>query len=49
MSSDDDETTDLMDHSDLYVLDFNPTLRTLSMLAVIRNKLDINCLPASLR
>lgn len=44
-----EDTSDLMDHNDLYVLDLNPTLRSLSMLAVIDNKLDYTCLPASLQ
>ncbi|GLV40018.1 uncharacterized protein CBL_10914 [Carabus blaptoides fortunei] len=44
-----EDTSDLMDHNDLYVLDLNPTLRSLTMLAVIENKLDYTCLPASLQ
>ena len=32
------DTTPLMDHSDLFVLDLNPTLRTLCLMKVIENK-----------
>ncbi|KAK6181602.1 hypothetical protein SNE40_009424 [Patella caerulea] len=41
--------TDLIDHSDLYVLDFSPSLKTLCNLAVLEYKLDTKCLPMSLR
>lgn len=44
-----DENADLMDHSDLHVLDFSPSLRTLSMISVIKYNLDIGCLPASVK
>ncbi|XP_064484621.1 kelch domain-containing protein 3-like isoform X2 [Ornithodoros turicata] len=39
----------LMDHSDLHVLDFAPTLKTLSLLAVIEARLDISNLPQDIR
>lgn len=40
---------DLLDHNDLHVLDFNPTLRQLSILSVIKYKLDQSKLPDILR
>lgn len=40
---------DLMDHSDLHVLDFSPSLRTLCLLTVAENGLDTSCLPKDLR
>ncbi|XP_029448645.1 kelch domain-containing protein 3 isoform X3 [Rhinatrema bivittatum] len=40
---------DLMDHSDLYILDFNPSLKTLCKLVVIHHNLDQSCLPHDLR
>lgn len=39
----------LVDHSDMYVLDFNPTLRTLCMKAVKEYGLDMSSLPHHLR
>lgn len=39
----------LTDHSDMYVLDFKPTLRTLCMKAVRKNKLEISSLPNNLK
>ncbi|XP_002731257.1 kelch domain-containing protein 3-like [Saccoglossus kowalevskii] len=39
----------LMDHSDLYILDFAPTLKTLCKLSVITHKLDISSLPHDIR
>lgn len=39
----------LMDHSDLHVLDFAPTLKTLSLLAVIEARLDTSNLPQDIR
>ncbi|XP_037499359.1 kelch domain-containing protein 3 isoform X1 [Rhipicephalus sanguineus] len=39
----------LMDHSDLHVLDFAPTLKTLCLLAVIDARLDISHLPQDIR
>ncbi|EDO42909.1 predicted protein [Nematostella vectensis] len=47
-STTDDEFS-LQDHSDLYVLDFDPTLRTLCKIAVLQHKLDIGVLPKVLR
>ncbi|TRZ01630.1 hypothetical protein DNTS_015962 [Danionella cerebrum] len=35
----------LMDHSDLFILDFSPDLKTLCKLAVIQYKLDQSSLP----
>lgn len=40
---------DLTDHSDLHVLDFAPTLKTLCQLAVVEYKMDTSCLPQVLR
>ncbi|KAK4824827.1 hypothetical protein QYF61_020200 [Mycteria americana] len=40
---------DLMDHSDLYILDFSPSLKTLCKLAVIQYSLDQSCLPHDIR
>ncbi|XP_064602184.1 kelch domain-containing protein 3-like [Liolophura sinensis] len=39
----------LMDHSDLHVLDFTSTLKTLCMLAVMEHKLDTTGLPKDIR
>lgn len=39
----------LMDHSDLYVLDTFPSLKTLCMLLVIEHQLDKSCLPKVVR
>ncbi|KAL3872612.1 hypothetical protein ACJMK2_035827 [Sinanodonta woodiana] len=44
-----DNDLNLMDHSDLHVLDFSPTLKTLCQLAVLEYKLDTSCLPRDLR
>ncbi|RWS28739.1 kelch domain-containing protein 3-like protein [Leptotrombidium deliense] len=35
----------LVDHSDLYVIDISPNLKTLCLLAVIENDMDTNLLP----
>ncbi|XP_033733715.1 kelch domain-containing protein 3-like [Pecten maximus] len=40
---------DLTDHSDLHVLDFAPSLKTLCQIAVIEHKLETQCLPSFLR
>ncbi|XP_063300283.1 kelch domain-containing protein 3 [Pelobates fuscus] len=39
----------LMDHSDLYILDFSPSLKTLCKLAVLHYNLDQSCLPHDIR
>lgn len=39
----------LIDHSDMYILDFEPTLRTLSMIAIKKYKLDDSVLPDKLK
>ncbi|CAM9686602.1 kelch domain-containing protein 3 isoform X1 [Lethenteron reissneri] len=39
----------LMDHSDLYILDFAPSLKTLCTLAVVQYKLDLSNLPHDIR
>jgi len=39
----------LKDHSDLYVLDFYPSLKTLCLLSVVDNKLDTSLLPRELQ
>lgn len=39
----------LVDHSDMYVLDFKPTLKTLCMIAVRKYKLDETSLPHNLK
>jgi len=43
-----DSEFNLMDHSDLYVLDFYPSLKTLCLLSVVDNKLDTSLLPRDL-
>lgn len=51
-STDDNHTeqdSNLMDHSDLHVLDLAPSLKTLAQLTVIEHKLDSSCLPRDLR
>jgi len=40
---------DLIDHSDLHILDFSPSLKTLCKLAVIQYNLDQSCLPHDIR
>ncbi|XP_064623160.1 kelch domain-containing protein 3-like [Lineus longissimus] len=40
-----DSDSDLMDHSDLHVLDFSPSLKTLCQLVVLELKLDTKYLP----
>jgi len=40
---------ELTDHSDMYILDFQPSLKTLCILAVYNNKLDCSILPQSLK
>ncbi|UYV83759.1 KLHDC3 [Cordylochernes scorpioides] len=39
----------LQDHGDLYVLDLWPSLKTLSILSVIKHKLDYSCLPKDIK
>lgn len=39
----------LIDNNDTNILDFNPSLKTLAMLAVIENRIDTTCLPRELR
>ncbi|XP_018564795.1 kelch domain-containing protein 3-like isoform X2 [Anoplophora glabripennis] len=39
----------LMDHSDMYVLDFQPTLKTLCIIAVRQYKLDESVLPTNVK
>ncbi|KAI4876761.1 hypothetical protein NFI96_002805 [Prochilodus magdalenae] len=39
----------LMDHSDLYILDFSPDLKTLCKIAVIQFSLDQSGLPHDIR
>ncbi|KAK9885657.1 hypothetical protein WA026_012421 [Henosepilachna vigintioctopunctata] len=39
----------LVDHSDMHILDFCPSLRTLCMLAIKKNKLEDSSLPFNLR
>jgi hypothetical protein len=45
---DEDNSTKLMDHNDLYVLDLNPSLKTLAMLQVKNNQLSTEGLPATI-
>lgn len=40
---------ELTDHSDMYILDFEPSLKTLCVIAVSDYKLDISNLPQSLK
>ena len=44
-----DSEFNLMDHSDLYVLDFYPSLKTLCLIAVVDHKLDTTLLPRDLQ
>ncbi|KAH9509145.1 kelch domain-containing protein 3 [Bulinus truncatus] len=41
--------SDLIDRSDLYVLDFEPSLKTLASLVILEHKLDCSFLPHDLR
>eukprot|EP00088_Acartia_fossae_P008534 TRINITY_DN14086_c0_g1_i3.p1 TRINITY_DN14086_c0_g1~~TRINITY_DN14086_c0_g1_i3.p1 ORF type:complete len:430 (-),score=43.45 TRINITY_DN14086_c0_g1_i3:185-1372(-) len=52
LMNEDGEGTDhseLMDHSDLHVLDLQPTLKTLAILKIIRHRIDRKGLPATIR
>ncbi|GFO17289.1 kelch domain-containing protein 3 [Plakobranchus ocellatus] len=40
---------DLIDRSDLFILDFEPSLKTLASLVIIEHNLDRECLPHDLR
>ncbi|RUS81731.1 hypothetical protein EGW08_010485 [Elysia chlorotica] len=40
---------DLIDRSDLFVLDFEPSLKTLASLVILKHNLDRECLPHDLR
>ncbi|XP_068159477.1 kelch domain-containing protein 3 [Drosophila tropicalis] len=42
-------TVTLIDYSDLHVLDFEPTLKTLATMVVLKHQLDITGLPRSFR
>lgn len=44
-----DDEYNLQDHSDLYILDLEPSLRTLCKLAVIQYRLDQTLLPRVLK
>lgn len=39
----------LWDYNDVHVLDFQPSLRTLAMLTVLKHKLDQSLLPQTLK
>lgn len=39
----------LIDHSDMYILDFKPSLKTLCLLAVKKYKLDDTHLPHTIK
>ncbi|XP_041352699.1 kelch domain-containing protein 3-like [Gigantopelta aegis] len=41
--------SDLIDHSDLHILDFAPSLKTLCEIFVLNLKLDTSCLPVDIR
>uniref|UniRef100_A0A0B7A1U0 Kelch domain-containing protein 3 n=1 Tax=Arion vulgaris TaxID=1028688 RepID=A0A0B7A1U0_9EUPU len=41
--------SNLIDRSDLYVLDFEPSLKTLAFMVIIEHRLDRTCLPHDLR
>lgn len=41
----DDDPERLIDNSDLHVLDYTPSLKTLSILTVLQYNLDQSCLP----
>ncbi|CAG5114765.1 unnamed protein product, partial [Candidula unifasciata] len=40
--------SNLIDRSDLYILDLEPTLKTLTLMVIIEHKLDRSCLPHDL-
>lgn len=40
---------DLVDHSDMYILDFEPSLKTLCIDAVHKNNLDVSPLPVTVK
>jgi len=46
---DHDGSSRLIDHNDLYVLDLAPSLKTLSLLKVIENRLNVSELPGDLQ
>ncbi|XP_037960514.1 kelch domain-containing protein 3 [Teleopsis dalmanni] len=39
----------LTDNNDMHILDFDPSLKTLSMLTVLKSHIDITCLPEELK
>lgn len=39
----------LLDYNDIHVLDFNPNLKTLSIMTVLENNIDQTCLPQDIR
>merc|ERR1711972_129443 len=43
-----DNTSKLMDHNDLFVLDMSPSLKTLTIMAIIDNKISTEGLPRTL-
>nr|CAB3259308.1 kelch domain-containing protein 3 [Phallusia mammillata] len=43
------DDTNLQDHSDTHVLDFNPSLKTLCILSVIKHRLNMQTLPPKIR
>jgi len=42
------EHSSLMDHNDLHILDLNPSLKTLCILEIVRNKINTEGLPATI-
>lgn len=49
LDDEDDDSDDFDDLSDVSILDFQPSLRTLSLIAVVRHKLEYSTLPQSLQ
>merc|ERR1712107_664088 len=43
-----DTSSQLMDHDDLHVLDMNPSLKTLTLVSIIQNKISTEGLPRTL-
>lgn len=39
----------LHDYNDIHVLDFDPNLRTLSIMSVLENNLNMTCLPQTIK
>ena len=44
VQQEEDTSSQLMDHDDLHVLDMNPSLKTLTLVSIIQNKISTEVL-----